>query len=71
MVGVPEVSARFLGSIVLSDILTGNAGTPFGLAADKIAALTIYQGGTVQKRLANLDAPADDFSDGDFVVRVV
>jgi RHS repeat-associated protein len=55
-----SISARFLGSLTLRDVKTDNAGLSFGLAADRIASLIVYEGRTVSKRLGAVDAPGED-----------
>lgn len=67
------VAAKQLGTVVVRDVATDNAGVTFGLAANKIASFTSYQGTNVTKKLTNL-TPASNPSSyqvGDFVVRAV
>ena len=66
-----NIAAQFLGAISLRDVLGANGTTDFGLAADKIAALTIYKGKSVLDKFTNLDTSPEAVRHEDFVVRVL
>ncbi|MEA3207066.1 MAG: hypothetical protein QOE70_123 [Chthoniobacter sp.] len=66
-----NIAARVLGKVTLRDILNSNGGSDFGLAADEIAALTILQGGTVEKLTPGGTVPGGEaVRHGSFVARV-
>jgi cyclophilin family peptidyl-prolyl cis-trans isomerase len=54
-----NVAATNLGKLALAQIVIDNGGTPFGLAADKIASLTGSVGTGVKFNLKKLDTQAD------------
>ena len=54
-----RIAATNLGKITLGTVQINNGGTPFGLAADKIAAVSGSTGPGVKFSLKKLDTPAD------------
>lgn len=67
-----NIAAQILGAITLRDIMMDNGNTDFGLAADKIAALTIFQGKATLDKLTTLDTPTGEaVRHDDFVARVL
>jgi hypothetical protein len=64
------IAAQDLGKISLGSVMTANNGTPFGVAADRIAAVrsTLGSGKVSLKRL---DAPADSQTQDDFTLRLI
>jgi hypothetical protein len=59
------VAAPSVGRVLLGQVQTPNGGTPFGVAADVLKAIT-----TPSLRLSNLSDPTASRTDGDFNVRI-
>ena len=66
-----DIAAGTLGRLNLGVINTANGGVPFGLAAHTVLAVTAADSAGAKIRYANLKAPADTKTSGDFVARVV
>jgi hypothetical protein len=60
------ISAPSVGRVVLGTPETANGGRPFGIAADVLKSVTA---GTI--RLANLTAPGQSKTEGDFLLRIL
>ena len=65
------IAAQNIGAITLREVLADNGNNPFGIAADRIAKVTVYQGKTATTKLTNLNAAEDSITDDDFLVRVM
>ena len=65
-----NVAARFIGAATFRDVMTANGGVTFGIAADRIASLTLIDGSTRQKFM-NFDAPGSGMQVDNFVVRAI
>lgn len=58
---------------MLRDIATDNANVAFGLAANKIAAFTFYQGKNITKKATHLTSATNTpaYQVDDFIVRTI
>jgi hypothetical protein len=66
------IAAPTVGKLSLGSIQASNGGTPFGVAADRIASVSgIAVGGTGSIRRSRLDDPTSSVTDGDFVLRLM
>lgn len=64
-----QIAARTIGSLILRDVKTANGGSAFGVAADKIAALQVYEGKLLANHFTKLDTAGRILTE-DFEVRV-
>jgi len=66
------IAAPTVGKLSLGPIQTLNGGTPFGVAADRIASISgVAVGGSGLIRRSRLDDPAGSLTDGDFTLRLI
>jgi chitinase len=65
------IAAQDLGKISLGSVTTANNGTPFGVAADRIASVSSTLGAGGKVSLKKLDAPADSQTQDDFNLRLI
>jgi hypothetical protein len=65
------IAASEIGRASLGAVATANNGTPFGVAADRIASVSATGATGDRIRLRALDEPGESITEGDFVLRVL
>jgi len=65
------IAAQDLGKISLGSVATTNNGTPFGVGADRVAAVSATAGSGGKVSLKKLDAPTDSQTQDDFNLRLI